>query len=103
MVKSTYCSYKGPGLGAQYPCGSSQPSICNSSFRISFLTSAGYCEYTHAHKINSKMDVKGLGHKNFYIVFLSPTFSLASLSPPSALFLETGSFSVVQVSLELTF
>lgn len=58
-VKSAYCSYKGPGLGAQYPCGSSQSSICNSSSRISrtLLTSAGYCEYTHAHKMNSKMNV----------------------------------------------
>jgi hypothetical protein len=31
-VKSTQCSYGGPGFGYQYPHDDSQPSVCNSSW-----------------------------------------------------------------------
>lgn len=106
MVKSAYCSYKGPGLGAQYPCGSSQPSICNSSSKISRTLFWPLQDIASIHmhiKLIVKLMWKVWDTQIFYCLSFPHFLPCLPIPTPPTPFLETESFSVAQVSLELTF
>jgi hypothetical protein len=57
MVKSTYCSSRGPEFKSQQPHGSSQPSVMGSD-ALFCVSEDSYSVLTHLYKINEILKKK---------------------------------------------